>query len=172
MEDIKSTPVAPTTTEQEVKVEKPVVEKQEDAPKKDNQELIDSIVEKRLARETEKWTKKLEEERRLAQLSEEERKAELTKQYETELSERETKLKIAENKLSYTKKFESDGLPTDMIDYIVDADPEIMESKYSEFKMKWNENLNKQLEAKVKPTNNPTAFNVNQQKPKAPIRVL
>jgi hypothetical protein len=160
-EDIKETPVVevPTTPEIEEK-------EKEVAPKSDKseQERIDSIIESRLAREREKFAKQLEEEKRLAQLSEEERKVELTRKYELELKERESRIKIAENKLEYSKKFESEGLPVDMLDYIVDEDPKTMENKYNEFKNRWQENMNRQLEERIKPKTDPTAFNVNSNK--------
>ncbi len=162
MADEIITPVvdSTTTTEQEV-------QNVENAPSKEmtEQERIDAIIEKRLAREREKFQKELAEKERLAKLSEEERRVEEQKKYETELSEKETRLKLMENKLTYTKKFEEAGLPVEMLDYIAHPDADEMEVKFQEFAKKWNDNLNKKLEERVKPKDNPTAFNVNSTKP-------
>lgn len=136
------------------------------------QEDLDRVAAKTRAEEKTKADKALEEEKRLAKLSEDERKAEEQKKHDKEMTDRETELKVATNKLAFTKKFEADDIPNKFIDYITDKDPEKMEAKYNAFKTEWNDELNKKLEEKVKPTSNPKAFNVNSEKPKSLIRSI
>jgi polynucleotide 5'-kinase involved in rRNA processing len=173
-EDIKNTPVAtPDATPAEA------IKGDDTTPKESKveitpevQKVIDGAIEARLKREREQHQRELEEERRLAKLSEDERQAELQKKYEQDLSSREVQLRLAENKLAYTKKFEADGLPTEMLDYIVSEDLDSTTKRYDEFKATWNATLNKKLEERVKPTSNPASFQSNSVKKQDIIRVL
>ena len=168
-EEKKITPEVevPTTPEKEVKQDDA---NQEESKAKFTQEDLNKLAAKTRAEEKVKAEKAIEEERRLAKLSEEERKVERQKKHDEELSVREKELKVATNKLEFTKRFEADEIPASFIDYITDENTETMESNYVAFKAKWSNELNKKLEEKVKPKENPKAFNVNSAKPKSLVR--
>jgi Zn-dependent metalloprotease len=162
-DDTKVTPTTSTeVVEQEAQTEQAnPIEDKEVKITPDIQKVIDGAIEARLKREQDKHQKELEERERLAKLSEEERKVELQKKYETELAERETRLAISENKLAFSRKFEADGIPSEMLDYIVDADEGKMTEKYEKLKETWQVTLNKKLEERVKPTTSPQNFTSN-----------
>jgi hypothetical protein len=166
-EDTKTTPIVESeAVEQEVVTDVPEDSKVEEKKVEitpEIQKVIDGAIESRIKREREKAQKEYEEKERLAKLSEEERKVELQKQYETELNKRETELKVAENKLAFTRKFETDNIPTEMLDYIVDEDEQLMQERYDKLKATWQTTLNKKLEERVKPQTSMQNFSVNSQ---------
>jgi hypothetical protein len=175
-EDTKTTPVEAVSTEQEVKTATSEA-KIEITP--ELQKVIDGAVEGRLKREAEKRERELaelqakhiaelEERERLSKLSDEQRQAELQKKYESELSAKEVRLNLTENKLEFARKFEEDGLPVKMLDFIVDADKQVMTERYEAFKTSWNSEVNRKLEEKLKPTTSLPNFQSNS--PKATLK--
>lgn len=129
-----------------------------------SQDDVNSIVEKRLAKERNKlekqWQEKfnaLEESIKLSQMSEQE-KAEHEYQKriqdlearEKAIQERETAHAKAKYHEEITSQLKAKGLPTDMADLLVDFDAETVASKISSMEQSFATQVNSSIEAKVK----------------------
>jgi hypothetical protein len=129
-----------------------------------SQDDVNSIVEKRLAKERNKlekqWQEKfnaLEESVKLSKMSEDEikehefnKRIQALEEREKAIQERET----AYNKQQYhneiTSQLKAKGLPTDMADLLVDFDAETVSQKITSMEQSFTTQVNSSIEAKVK----------------------
>lgn len=139
-----------STQETEVKQEKTFTQKE-----------LDSIIEKRLAKEKKKMSEQIEKERteaeRLANLSAEERKQEELRMqqeaYESQLKEFEDMKKQFEKEQllsETTKQLNGFQLPIEMARYLVGADAETTKSNIDNFQKLWTKALQDAVDSRLK----------------------
>lgn len=121
---------------------------------------LDSIIEKRLAREQSKWEAKIKEEvnqaERLAQLSSEERKHEELKiqreQFDAQLKEfEEMKRQFERTQLlnETQKQLNERNLPIDVAEMLIGIDADSTKANIDKFEAKWSESLQKAVNDKL-----------------------
>lgn len=141
---------------EEKNIDDSTVAKTESTPKEKTftQEEVNSIIEKRLAKEKSKLEEKVKTEfgeaQRLATLSESERAKEL---YEKELNSfKEEKAKFEREKLllETNKQLIAKNLPTDFANHLISSDAESTLNNINAFEKTWQEAINKELSKKIK----------------------
>ena len=98
--------------------------------------------EKRLAEAQKEWERK-------AKLSDEERAAEAQKAKISELEERERQITMRERKTEAAEKLAAKEIPSEFVNYVVDADAEKMNSNIEGLSKVWNSALEKGVKAKL-----------------------
>jgi hypothetical protein len=145
-------------------VKEGVTQHQDIKEKTFSQDDVNSIVEKRLAKERNKlekqWQEKfnaLEESIKLSQMSEQEKaEHEFSKRIadlearEKAIQERETAHAKAKYHEEITSQLKAKGLPVDMADLLVDFDAETVASKIASMEQSFTTQVNSSIEAKVK----------------------
>lgn len=130
---------------------------QGDEPKTFTQDEVNEIMSKRLneksAKDEAKFEKRLAEAQkeweRKAKLSDEERAAEAQKAKISELEERERKITMRERRTEAVEKLAAKEIPSEFVDYVVDADAEKMDSNIEGLSKVWNSALEKGVKAKL-----------------------
>jgi hypothetical protein len=107
----------------------------------EQQKLMDNAIKERLAREREKLNKQKdieiqkakEEAEKMAKLSSEEREKELALQREKELEDKNKDLSRRENTLTAKEMFAEAKIPVELVELVVDVDPEKTQEKAQAF---------------------------------------
>lgn len=157
MEDNKKTSQSvdtPATEEKDVK-----------GGKTFTQEDVDKIVAKRLNEENAKnqestneaIKKALAEYDRQQKLSAEEREKEAKSKREAELKEREDNVTLRERRIQAKEELESKGIPTDLVDFVVDLDENVTKEKIELLTKTYNKSVETGVTDKLKGTP-PTDF--------------
>ena len=126
-------------------------------PKTFTQDEVNEIMSKRLneksAKDEAKFEKRLAEAQkeweRKAKLSDEERAAEAQKAKISELEERERKITMRERRTEAAEKLAAKEIPSEFVNYVVDADAEKMNSNIEGLSKVWNSALEKGVKAKL-----------------------
>lgn len=147
-------PVSPTITEDK----KTEDGENPEAPKTFTQADLDKIVSERLAREKAATDKRIEEEvkkatdeaARLANMKADEREKEVQRKKEEEMASKEKGLILRENTADAKIKFAELGLPLDLIDFVIDVNPETMGTKITSLKKSFDEAVQKGVESQLK----------------------
>lgn len=157
-------------------VETPVTDNKEvKGGKTFTQEDVDNIVAKRLKEEQAKNSEStsqaikeaLAEYERKAKLTEEEREKEAKSRREAELKDREDKVTLRERRIQAKEELESRGIPTDLVDFVVDLNEDITKEKIETLAKTYNKSVETGVTDKLKGTP-PTDFSNtnNTDKPK------
>lgn len=123
-----------------------------------NQDQVNDIVQKRLAKEKAKWEKdyntKLEAEKaeaaRLANLDATQRAEEEAKKRVATLEEREAKLKQAEDKLECENVLKERGLSTSFANFLLGADAEVTLANINSFETAFKDAVKAEVETRIK----------------------
>lgn len=122
------------------------------------QDELDKVLKERLEREVKKnaestalkITEAREEEKRLAKLSQDEREKELIKKQSAELEKSRNDLTLRENKISGKEKLIELKLPASFIDFVLDANPEVMEKRIISLQKEFNDTVALELANRMK----------------------
>lgn len=141
-------------------------------PKTFTQEDLDRVLQDRLAKEQERFEKKLSEKikaerddwERQARLSEDEKAKELLEKQQKEFAERERNVTVRENRASAIEKFAELELPIGLVDFVVDTDIEQQSKKTEALKEAYNKAVEQGIANKLK-GNAPKDINQGNSKP-------
>lgn len=116
----------------------------------DVNKLVSDLKKQVKAKAEEEKAKAVAEAQRLAQLSAEERASELAKQHEEELARRERNLALGENRIKAMDILSQNGVPTRMVDYLIDVDEDVTIERVNQFVKDFNEQVNLGVASKLK----------------------
>lgn len=115
---------------------------------------VNKIVQDRIAEVLKKQevetSKKIEEAVKLEKMTAADREKELARKKDEELASKALELTIRENKLSGVEKLALDEIPTSFIEFLVDPDTSVMESRIDTFREQWTQGIAKAVEKRLK----------------------
>lgn len=140
-----------------------------------SQQELDSIIEKRLAKERKKFEAKLREEiseaEKMAQMSEAEKQQALFEKRVKDFEEREAAFNAAQEALNkekmlneVNKQLVARNLPTDFADKLISNDAETTMANITNFEMQWQAAINNAVDSKIKGSTPTTPLHKNEPK--------
>ncbi len=114
------------------------------------QEEIDKIVNDRLSREKNKFSKQLEEEKRLAKLTAEEQEKERFKKEKEEFEAEKKAIAKEKMTIEIAKQLSAEKLPASFANRLLAETAEEVKENITQFKAEWNAALNAAVEERIK----------------------
>lgn len=119
--------------------------------------LLQAETDRRITAAQKKWEKsteyKLKEAEKLSKMSEEERNKAKIEELQAELIKRDKEVSLRENKISCITEMEKRNIPTQLVDFIVSDDADIMLENLNKFEKSLKKLVNDEVNKRISGTN-------------------